>query len=84
VAAPAGGEGELVRAGAPERVVDPVDAVGAGDAFDAGLLWALLGGQPLGEALAFACACGTLSMRAAGGTAAQPTFAEARAVTRRS
>ena len=60
-----------------------MDAVGAGDAFDAGLLCALLGGQPLDEALAFACACGTLSMRAAGGTAAQPTFAEARAVTRR-
>ena len=83
VAAPAGGGGELVRAAAPERVVDPVDAVGAGDAFDAGLLCAVLGGQPLAEALAFACACGTLSMRAAGGTAAQPTLAEARAVTRR-
>ena len=83
VAAPAGGEGRLVRAAPPERAVDPVDAVGAGDAFDAGLLCALLGGQPLDEALAFACACGTLSMRAAGGTAAQPTFAEARAVTRR-
>lgn len=83
VAAPAGGEGRLVRAAPPEPAVDPVDAVGAGDAFDAGLLCALLGGQPLDEALAFACACGTLSMRAAGGTAAQPTFAEARAVTRR-
>jgi sugar/nucleoside kinase (ribokinase family) len=83
VAVPAGGEGELVRAVPPERVVDPVDAVGAGDAFDAGLLCALLSGQPLAEALSFACACGTLSMRAAGGTAAQPTLAEARAVTRR-
>ena len=72
-----------MRAAPPERVVDPVDAVGAGDAFDAGLLCALLDGQPLAEALAFACACGTLSMRAAGGTAAQPTLAEARAVTRR-
>ena len=40
-------------------------------------------GRALDEALAFACACGTLSMRAAGGTAAQPTLAEARAVTRR-
>ena len=65
VAAPAGGEGRLVRAAPPERAVDPVDAVGAGDAFDAGLLCALLGGQPLDVALAFACACGTLSMRAA-------------------
>ena len=82
VAAPAGGGGELVHALPPQRVVDPVDAVGAGDAFDAGLLCALLDGRPLDDALAFACACGTLSMRAAGGTAAQPTLAEARAVSR--
>jgi sugar/nucleoside kinase (ribokinase family) len=83
VAAPAGGKGELVRAAPPEQVVDAVDAVGAGDAFDAGLLCALLSGQPLAEALALACACGTLSMRAGGGTEAQPTLAEASAVTRR-
>ena len=82
VAVPAGGEGELVRAAPPAGVVDPVDAVGAGDAFDAGLLFAQLGGQPLAVALTFACACGTLSMRAGGGTTAQPTLAEARAVTR--
>ncbi len=81
VAAPAGG-GELVRAIPPQRLVDAVDAVGAGDAFDAGLVCALLDGRALDEALSFACACGTLSMRAAGGTAAQPTLAEARAVTR--
>ncbi len=82
VAAPAGGGGELVRALPPQRVVDPVDAVGAGDAFDAGLLAGLLAGESLEDALALACACGTLSMRAAGGTAAQPTLAEARAVSR--
>jgi sugar/nucleoside kinase (ribokinase family) len=82
VAAPAGGGGELVHALPPQRVVAPVDAVGAGDAFDAGLLCGLLDGRPLDGALAFACACGTLSMRAAGGTAAQPTLAEARAVSR--
>jgi sugar/nucleoside kinase (ribokinase family) len=82
LAAPAGG-GDLVRATPPQRLVDVVDAVGAGDAFDAGLVCALLEGRPLGDALAFACACGTLSMRAAGGTAAQATLAEARAVTRR-
>jgi sugar/nucleoside kinase (ribokinase family) len=81
VAAPAGG-GDLVRALPPQRLVDAVDAVGAGDAFDAGLLWSLLDGRPLDDALAFACACGTLSMRASGGTAAQPTLAEARAVSR--
>lgn len=81
VAAPAGG-GELVRAAPPQRLVDAVDAVGAGDAFDAGLICAVLDGRPLGDALAFACACGTLSLRAAGGTAAQATLAEARAVSR--
>jgi sugar/nucleoside kinase (ribokinase family) len=82
VAVLARGHGDLVRAAPPERVVDPVDAVGAGDTFDAGFLAALLGGSALEDALAFACACGTLSMRAAGGTAAQPTVAEARAVSR--
>jgi len=81
VAAPAGG-GELVRAAPPQRLVDAVDAVGAGDAFDAGLICAVLDGRPLSDALAFACACGTLSLRAAGGTAAQATLAEARAVSR--
>lgn len=80
---PAGGGGEPVRAAPPQRLVDAVDAVGAGDAFDAGLICALLDGRPLGEALALACACGTLSMRAAGGTAAQATRDEARAVSRR-
>jgi sugar/nucleoside kinase (ribokinase family) len=78
----AAGGGDVVRAEPPRRVVDPVDAVGAGDSFDAGLLCALLGGRALEDALAFACACGTLSMRAAGGTAGQPTLAEARAVSR--
>ena len=69
---------DAVDAAAPEGV-DPVDTVGAGDAFDAGLLAGLLAGETLPHALALACACGTLSMRAAGGTAAQPTLAEARA-----
>jgi sugar/nucleoside kinase (ribokinase family) len=77
-----GGGGGVVHAAPPQRVVDAMDAVGAGDSFDAGLLCALLGGRPLEDSLAFACACGTLSMRAAGGTAGQPTLAEARAVTR--
>jgi sugar/nucleoside kinase (ribokinase family) len=78
----ASGGGQAMHAAPPQRVVDAVDAVGAGDSFDAGLLCALLGGRPVEEALAFACACGTLSMRAAGGTAGQPTLAEARAVSR--
>jgi sugar/nucleoside kinase (ribokinase family) len=81
LAVPAGG-GAAVRAHPPPAAPEPVDAVGAGDSFDAGLLAGLLGGEPLPEALALACACGALSLRAAGGTAAQPTLAEATASRR--
>jgi sugar/nucleoside kinase (ribokinase family) len=58
------------------------DTVGAGDSFDAGVLTALLDGQPVERALALGCACGALSTRAVGGTAAQPTLGEAREVVR--
>jgi sugar/nucleoside kinase (ribokinase family) len=82
-----GADGALAaRAGAGAvRVRAPVvaaagDAVGAGDSFDAGVLAALLDGQPVERALALGCACGALSTRAVGGTAAQPTLAEALAV----
>lgn len=54
-----------------------VDAVGAGDSFDAGAVRGLLDGRNLKALLALACAAGTLSTRAAGGTAAQATLAEA-------
>ena len=57
--------------------VDEVDAVGSGDSFDAGFLAGHLAGRPLEETLRLANACGALSMRAVGGTAAQPTLAEA-------
>ncbi|MFC4120002.1 carbohydrate kinase family protein [Nonomuraea zeae] len=67
-------DGELVKA--PARPATVVDAVGAGDSFNAGLLAALLRGQQLRRALEVAVACGTLSTRAAGGTAAQPTWEE--------
>jgi sugar/nucleoside kinase (ribokinase family) len=69
---------ELVRAGAPS--VEAIDATGAGDSFDAGFLAAHLSGAPLEDALALACACGALSTRGAGGTAAQPTLEEAQAL----
>ncbi|PZS30111.1 MAG: carbohydrate kinase family protein [Pseudonocardiales bacterium] len=61
----------------PGAEITVVDAVGAGDSFDAGLIRAVLDGRGLADALAFACACGTLSTRAAGGTMAQPSLAEA-------
>jgi sugar/nucleoside kinase (ribokinase family) len=65
-----------LRVAAPQ--VDPVDATGAGDSFDAGFIAARLAGEDLAAALALGCACGALSTRAAGGTAGQPTLAEAR------
>jgi sugar/nucleoside kinase (ribokinase family) len=57
--------------------VQPVDAVGAGDSFDAGLITGLLSGWTVERALSLGCACGALSTRAIGGTSAQPTLAEA-------
>ncbi|MFD6336782.1 carbohydrate kinase family protein [Streptomyces sp. NPDC060131] len=64
----------LRTSGIPAR---PLDTVGAGDSFDAGFIAAFLRGRPIAEALAFAAACGALSTRAHGGTAAQPTWDEA-------
>jgi ribokinase len=60
--------------------VDPVDATGAGDSFDAGFLAGWLGGADLALSLALACACGALSTRRTGGTGGQPTRAEAEAL----
>ena len=54
-----------------------VDAVGAGDSFDAGFLAGWLGGQTLEGSLRLAAACGALSLRGAGGSGWQPTLEEA-------
>jgi sugar/nucleoside kinase (ribokinase family) len=64
---------------APAVKVDTVDTVGAGDSFDAGWVAAVLNGFKPDRALAIAATCGSLSTRAAGGTAAQPTWEEATA-----
>jgi sugar/nucleoside kinase (ribokinase family) len=71
-------DGRIVRS-PTVAVTDEVDAVGAGDSFDAGFLAGHLAGRPLEESLRLANACGSLSMRAVGGTAAQPTLEEASA-----
>jgi len=82
VAVKLGGEGGLVVAGdeacralAPE--VEVIDAIGAGDAFDAGFLAAWLDGQSAEACLRLAVACGSLSVRASGGTDGQPERGEA-------
>lgn len=82
VAVKLGEEGAIaVRAGrharAPAPAVTLVDTVGAGDSFDAGFLYGWLKRWTLEEALALGAACGSLSTRAAGGTAAQPPLDEA-------
>lgn len=63
----------------PPRV-NVVDAVGAGDSFDAGFVCGLLKGWTLERALKLAVACGALSTRAAGGTQGQATLDEAMAL----
>jgi sugar/nucleoside kinase (ribokinase family) len=62
--------------------VTPVDATGAGDCFNAGLIAGLAQGLPLPEAARLGCATGALSTRAAGGTTSAPTLDEARALAR--
>ena len=77
-----GAEGALVAQDGACRAVPAapapaiVDAVGAGDAFDAGFIRGTLDGRAPLAAAALACACGALSLRAAG-DAGQPTLAEA-------
>ncbi len=67
------------QASAPALAVQVVDTVGAGDAFDAGFLFGHLAGWELKRSLRLGCVCGSLSTTAAGGTAAQPTLAQAQA-----
>jgi sugar/nucleoside kinase (ribokinase family) len=52
--------------------VTPVDATGAGDCFNAGLIAGLLQGRALPDAAALGCAAGALSTGAPGGTASAP------------
>jgi ribokinase len=62
--------GEATAAG---RTVEVVDTTGAGDSFNAGFLAGRLAGLPVAEAIGWAATAGSLSTRAAGGTAAQAT-----------
>jgi sugar/nucleoside kinase (ribokinase family) len=85
-----GAQGSLaVSAGEPPtrvpafEVADAVDAVGAGDSFDAGFLAGWLAGRGVEGALALGCACGALSMRGPGGTPAQGTLKQAESLMQR-
>jgi len=57
--------------------VHVVDAVGAGDSFDAGFLYGYFQKWRLERSLRLACVCGALSTQKAGGTEGQPTLEEA-------
>lgn len=82
VAVKNGADGALCHTGtallhADSVPVSIVDAVGAGDTFDAGFITATLRGMSAQRALELATACGSLSTSAAGGTSCQPTWEEA-------
>ncbi len=56
--------------------VDAVDAIGAGDSFDGGFVWAFLRGMGAADCLRAGCAAGSMSVRGAGGTASQARMDE--------
>ena len=60
----------------PAPSVKAVDSTGAGDAFNAGLIDALLSGADAEEILRRAAACGALSTRTAGALNGLPTRQE--------
>jgi sugar/nucleoside kinase (ribokinase family) len=62
---------------APALPIQVVDTTGAGDSFDAGFIYGWLHQWDLDRCLKLACACGSLSTRALGGTSSQPTLDEA-------
>jgi sugar/nucleoside kinase (ribokinase family) len=57
--------------------VNVVDAIGAGDSFDAGFIYGYLQGWSLEKSLCLGTICGGLSTQHAGGTSGQPTLDEA-------
>ncbi len=82
IALKAGADGGVVwtpdrqRFAVPVQPLPVVDTTGAGDSFNAGYLSGYVEGLTPADCLARAVAAGSLSTRAAGGTAAQPTRAE--------
>ena len=64
---------DVVRRVPAPPITPVVDTTGAGDSFDAGFISGMVEGLSGEECLARAVLCGSLSTRAVGGTAAQPT-----------
>src|SRR5690606_30046416 len=74
-----GAEGALARGdNLNERVapisVSPIDTTGAGDAFDAGFLYALTRDYSLQDCLQYGAICGALTTTAIGGATGTPTL----------
>jgi sugar/nucleoside kinase (ribokinase family) len=61
--------------GKPFKVI-PMDTTGAGDSFNAGLIYSYLEQKEKAEMLRFACACGALATQRIGGASAAPTVQE--------
>ncbi len=60
--------------------IEPVDSVGAGDAFGAALAVSLTEGLPLREAVEWGCAAGAIAVTKEGAQTAMPTRAEVEAL----
>jgi len=77
-----GKDGALARAGnqvwlAPAFEIGAVETTGAGDCFNAGLLYAVIeNGQELSDALQFANGCGAIGASTPGGTSASMSAEE--------
>jgi sugar/nucleoside kinase (ribokinase family) len=88
VAVKLGASGALYASG-PQRCratpppISPVDATGAGDCFNAGLLAGLLHGLEPPAALALGCAVGAASTQAIGGTGGSPDLNTALALAKK-
>ena len=89
VAVKRGGDGAILAGGGfryqatLSAAAQVVDTTGAGDCFNAGLITALLAGRGPADALALACAAGTGSTSAVGGTAGCPDLSSALVLARK-
>ncbi len=76
-----GGDGVIAKTGNqteqfPALPVTPVDTTGAGDAFDAGFIYAFIKNLSLRDCLRYGAICGGLTTTAPGGATAAPSLKE--------